>query len=77
MNCHPIEIRTRILGPNETQEIFHPPIKRMTILMINGIGGSNLPLIFDILMRSLELDPYLFRPLTLTSYFFILITSNN
>jgi len=27
MNCHPIEIRMRILGPNETQEIFHPPIK--------------------------------------------------
>jgi hypothetical protein len=27
MNCHPIEIRMRILGPNETQERFHPPIK--------------------------------------------------
>jgi hypothetical protein len=27
MNGHPIEIRMRILGPNETQEIFHPPIK--------------------------------------------------
>jgi hypothetical protein len=77
MNGHPIEIRMRILGPNETQEIFHPPIKRMTILMINGIRGFNLPLILDILMRFLELDPYLFHPLTLTSYFFILITSSN
>ncbi len=27
MNGHPIEIRMRILGPNETQETFHPPIK--------------------------------------------------
>jgi hypothetical protein len=27
MNGHPIEIRMRILGPNETQEIFHLPIK--------------------------------------------------
>jgi len=27
MNDHAIEIRMRILGPNETQEIFHPPIK--------------------------------------------------
>jgi hypothetical protein len=27
MNGHLIEIRMRILGPNETQEIFHPPIK--------------------------------------------------
>jgi hypothetical protein len=51
--------------------------KRMTILMTNGIGGSILPLILDILMRSLELDPYFFRSLTLTYYFFILITSSN
>jgi hypothetical protein len=27
MNGHPVEIRMRILGPNETQEIFHLPIK--------------------------------------------------
>jgi hypothetical protein len=27
MNGHPIEIRMRTLGPNETQEIFHPLIK--------------------------------------------------
>ncbi len=27
MNGHPIEIRMRILGPNGTQKIFHPPIK--------------------------------------------------
>jgi hypothetical protein len=46
-------------------------------LMINGIGGSILPLILDILMRSLELDLYLSCPLTFTSYFFILITSSN
>ncbi len=25
--CLPIDFRTRILGPNETQKIFHPPIK--------------------------------------------------
>jgi len=45
--------------------------------MTNGIGGFILPLILDILMKYLELDPYPFRPLTFTSYFFILITSNN
>jgi hypothetical protein len=27
MNYHPIEIRMRILGLNETRELFHPPIK--------------------------------------------------
>jgi len=27
MNGHPIEIMMKILGPNETQEIFHLPIK--------------------------------------------------
>jgi len=27
MNGHPIEIRMKILGPNGTQKIFHPPIK--------------------------------------------------
>jgi hypothetical protein len=53
------------------------PMKHKTILMTNEIGGSILPLILDILMRSFELDPYLFRPLTLTSYFFILITLSN
>jgi len=45
--------------------------------MTNGIGGFILPLILDILMKSFELDPYPFHPLPLTSYFFILITSNN
>jgi hypothetical protein len=78
INCHLIGFRMRLLEPNETQEIFHPPIKeddKSSWLM--GFGGSNLRLILDILMRSLELDPYLFRPLTLTSYFFILITSSN
>jgi hypothetical protein len=40
---------------------------RMIILMTNGIRGFILPLILDILMRSLELDPYPFRPLTFTS----------
>jgi hypothetical protein len=28
MNYHPIEIKMRILGPNGTQERFHPPIKK-------------------------------------------------
>jgi hypothetical protein len=27
MICPPIDFRMRILGPNETQKIFHPPIK--------------------------------------------------
>jgi hypothetical protein len=65
------------LGPMKHKRYSILQSKRMTILMTNGIGGSNLPFILDILMRSLELDPYLFRPLTLTSYFFILSTSNN
>jgi hypothetical protein len=65
------------LGPMKHKRYSILQSKRMTILMTNGIGGSNLLFILDILMRSLELDPYLFRPLTLTSYFFILITSNN
>jgi hypothetical protein len=25
--CPPINFRMRIFGPNETQKIFHPPIK--------------------------------------------------
>jgi hypothetical protein len=27
MKCHSIEIRMRIVGPNEPQERFYPPIK--------------------------------------------------
>jgi hypothetical protein len=47
----------------------------MIILMTNGIGGFILPLKY--LDEVLELEPYPFRPLTLTSYFFILIISSN
>jgi hypothetical protein len=45
------------LGPMKHKRYSILQSKRMTILMTNGIGGSNLPLILDILMRSLELDP--------------------
>ncbi len=65
------------LSPMKHKRYFILQSKRMTILMTNGIGRSILPLILDILMRSLELNPYIFRPLTLTSYFFILITLSN
>jgi len=37
----------------EHKRYFILQSKRITILMTNGIGGSNLPLILDILMRSL------------------------
>jgi hypothetical protein len=46
------------LGPMKHKRYFILQSKRMTILMTNGIAGSNLPLILDILMRSLELDPF-------------------
>jgi hypothetical protein len=49
----------------------------MIILMTNGIGGLILFLYLGYLDEVLELDLYPFRPLTLTSYFFILIISNN
>ncbi len=72
-----LKLGWKSLGPMKHKRYSILQSKRMTIFMTNGIGGSNLPLILGILMRSLELDPYLFRPLTLTSYFFILITSSN
>jgi hypothetical protein len=67
----------RILEPNEHKRYSILQSKRMIILMTNGIGGFILSLILDILMRTLELDPHPFHPLTFTSYFFILITSSH
>ncbi len=72
-----LKLGWKSLGPMKHKRYSIFRSKMMTILMTNGIGGSNLPPILDILMRSFELDPYLFRSLTLTSYFFILITSSN
>jgi hypothetical protein len=65
------------LGPMRHKKYSILQSNRMTILMTNGIRGFIIPLILDTLMCSLELDPYPFRPLTFTSYFFILITSSN
>jgi hypothetical protein len=52
---------------------------RMTILMTNGIGDwrTHISSYLIDLDEVLELDPYLFHPLTFTSYFFILINSSN
>ncbi len=51
------------LVPMEHKRYFILQSKRITIFMTNGIGGSNLPLILDILMRFLVWF-YLFHPLT-------------
>ncbi len=44
------------LGPMNHKRYSILQSKRMTIFMINGSGGSILPPILDILMRSLDLD---------------------
>ncbi len=77
MICLPIDFRMRIIMPNETLKIFHPPTNRMIILMINGIGGLILSLILNIVVRFLNLILILSVRLTLTSYFLILIISSN
>jgi hypothetical protein len=72
-----LSLKWKFLGPMRHKKYSILQSNRMIILMTNGIRGFILPLILDILVRSLEFDPYPFRPLTLTSYFFILITSSN
>jgi hypothetical protein len=77
MICLPTDFRMRILEPNETQKKFPSSNQiKWQSLWLMGLKDSSFPYL-RYLDEVLEFDPYPFRPLTITSYFFILIISNN